>query len=155
MGKSIVFLEVGFRLWLHCGKYFWGRQKKDLILETTGNGAVIFDFDGDGANDIFIANGATLRCGKLPSQLYRNDGHGHFATSPQRAGLTATGWAQGACTGDIDNDGHPDLFVTYFGHNILYRNLGNGHFADITARGASSCHRHALGYRLRAVRLRS
>ena len=35
--------------------------------------------------------------------------------------------------GDIDNDGHPDLFVTYYGHNSLYRNLGNGKFEDITA----------------------
>ncbi len=44
------------------------------------------------------------------------------------------GWAQAACAGDIDNDGHTDLFVTYYGHNVLYRNLGNGKFADITER---------------------
>ena len=48
--------------------------------------------------------------------------------------MTRTGWAQAACVGDIDNDGHPDLFVTYYGHNSLYRNLGNGKFQDITAR---------------------
>ena len=34
--------------------------QKTYILETTGNGAAIFDFDGDGANDILIANGTTL-----------------------------------------------------------------------------------------------
>lgn len=134
MGKSIVFLEVGFHSGFTVANISGGEQKKDLILETTGNGAVIFDYDGDGANDVFIANGATLDGKTYPSQLYRNDGHGRFRDVAESAGLTATGWAQGACTGDIDNDGHPDLFVTYFGHNILYRNLGNGRFADITAR---------------------
>lgn len=34
---------------------------------------------------------------------------------------------------DYDNDGRPDMLVTYYGHNILYRNLGNGKFADVTA----------------------
>ena len=72
----------------------------------------IFDFDGDGANDIFIANGPPSR-----SELYKNDGAGHFTEVGQQAGLTRTGWAQAACVGDIDNDGHPDLFVTYYGHN--------------------------------------
>ncbi len=37
------------------------------------------------------------------------------------------------CVGDYDNDGKPDLLVTYYGHNVLYRNLGNGKFADATA----------------------
>ena len=57
-----------------------GREKKAYILETTGNGAAIFDYDGDGANDIFIANGTTLEGpGKgtpRTSHLYHNDGHG-------------------------------------------------------------------------------
>ena len=50
-----------------------------------------------------------------------------------QAGLTRSGWAQAACVGDFDNDGHPDLLVTYYGHNSLYRNLGNGKFAEVTA----------------------
>ncbi len=63
---------------------------------------------------------------------------GHFTEVGQQAGLTHVGWAQAACVGDVDNDGHPDLFVTYYGHNILYRNLGNGKFQDVTARAGLS-----------------
>ncbi len=69
---------------------------------------------------------------KALSQLYHNDGKGHFTDVAKQAGLTRSGWAQAACVGDFDNDGRPDLFVTYYGHNVLYRNLGNGKFADVT-----------------------
>src|SRR3954468_11156291 len=50
------------------------------------------------------------------------------------SGLTQTGWGQGVCAGDFDNDGFTDLFVTYFGHDVLYRNLGGGRFEDVTAK---------------------
>ena len=39
---------------------YGGTSRKDYILETTGNGVAIFDYDGDGKNDIFIANGTRL-----------------------------------------------------------------------------------------------
>ena len=113
---------------------FGGKDRKDFILEATGTGVAIFDYDGDGANDIFIANGTTFGPGtpKTPSQLYHNDGKGHFTDVAAQAGLTRSGWAQGACVGDFDNDGKPDLLVTYYGHNSLYRNLGNGKLEDAT-----------------------
>jgi hypothetical protein len=126
---AIHFVDIAAQAGLTIPNTFGGREKKDSILESTGTGAAIFDFDGDGANDIFIANGPPSR-----SQLYKNDGRGHFTEVGQQAGLTRTGWAQAACVGDFDNDGHPDLFVTYYGHNTLYRNLGNGKFEDITER---------------------
>jgi hypothetical protein len=113
---------------------YGGLLKKDYILETTGNGVAIFDFDNDGSNDVFVTNGRTLNEKESPlSHLYKNDGRGHFVEVAQQAGLTQTGWAQGACVGDYDNDGNPDLFVTYYGHDVLYRNLGNGKFTDATA----------------------
>lgn len=116
---------------------FGGRLKKDYILETTGNGVAIFDFDGDGRNDIFIANGTTLEgppaAGASYSQLYRNDGEGRFTEVAGQAGLTRQGWAQAVCVGDYDNDGRPDLLITYYGHNALYKNIGNGKFTDVTA----------------------
>jgi hypothetical protein len=114
---------------------FGGKETKQIILESTGTGAAIFDFDGDGANDIFIANGTTLGASPVSthSLLYRNEGKGRFAEVAQQAGLTRAGWAQAACAGDFDNDGHSDLLVTYYGYNSLYRNLGTGKFAEITA----------------------
>jgi len=125
---AVRFIDIAASAGLTVPNTFGGKDKKESILESTGTGAAIFDFDGDGANDIFIANGPPSR-----SQLYKNDGTGHFSDVGQQVGLTRVGWAQAACVGDIDNDGHPDLLVTYYGHNSLYRNLGNGKFQDITA----------------------
>ena len=51
------------------------------------------------------------------------------------AGLTASGWGQGACVGDYDNDGFDDLYVTYYGKNRLYHNEGNGTFKEVAAAG--------------------
>jgi len=51
-----------------------------------------------------------------------------------RAGLRASGWASSVCVGDYDNDGWLDLFVTYYGQNVLYRNRGDGTFEDVTLR---------------------
>ena len=116
---------------------FGGKDSKTYILESTGNGAAIFDYDGDGANDILITNGTTLDGpGKGPPrtvQLYHNDGRGHFTDVSRAAGFTVEGWAQGVCVGDYNNDGKPDVLITYYGYSRLYRNLGNGKFADATA----------------------
>jgi hypothetical protein len=129
------FRDIAESAGLTAKNVFGGLERKDYILETTGNGAAIFDYDGDGRNDIFIANGTRLNstAASLP-QLYRNDGNGHFHDVAQTAGLTVTGWGQGVCVGDYDNDGHPDMLVTYYGHNILYRNRGDGTFEDVTAK---------------------
>ncbi|MGH9625719.1 MAG: CRTAC1 family protein, partial [Bryobacteraceae bacterium] len=66
-------------------------------------------------------------------QLYHNEGNGRFVDVAREAGFTKTGWTQGVCVGDYNNDGHPDLFVSAYGHNTLYKNLGNGKFEDVTA----------------------
>ena len=116
---AIRFIDIAAESGLNRVNTFGGKDAKTSILESTGTGAAIFDFDGDGANDVFIANGAVLGPGStLPiSQLYKNDGKRHFTETGEKAGLTRTGWAQAACVGDFDNDGHPDLLVTSYGHN--------------------------------------
>jgi len=111
-------------------------RTKDFILETTGGGVAVLDYDGDGRQDIFVVNGA--RRGETPDQaplshLYRNNGDGTFADVTAKAGVVARGWGQAACAGDVDNDGDVDLFVTYYGRLVLYRNNGDGTFADATA----------------------
>jgi hypothetical protein len=131
---EVNFSDVAPAAGLRVPNTYGGRTTKKYILETTGNGAAIFDYDGDGLKEILITNGTTLDGnprGAHP-QLYRNDGKGHFTDVSEQAGLTHEGWGQGVCVGDYDNDGHPDLFLTYYGHNVLYRNLGNGRFADVT-----------------------
>jgi enediyne biosynthesis protein E4 len=115
---------------------YGGASHKDFIYETTGNGVAIFDYDGDGRNDIFIANGTTIdrdpKAQVRRAQLYHNEGNGKFTEVGAQAGFTEEGWAQGVCVGDYDNDARPDLFVTYYGHNRLYRNAGGGKFEDVT-----------------------
>jgi hypothetical protein len=68
------------------------------------------------------------------SRLFRNRGDGsHFDDVTEKAGLGKSGWGQGVCAGDYDNDGFEDLFVTYWGANVLYHNNGDGTFRDVTA----------------------
>ena len=128
------FIDVAAESGLDIANTFGGKDTKTSILETTGTGVAIFDFDGDGANDVFIASGSTFGASTQSggSQLYRNDGKGHFSEVSAKAGITETGWAQAACVGDFDNDGHPDLLVTYYGKNVLYRNQGDSRFSNVS-----------------------
>lgn len=104
-----------------------GDTSKEFIVETTGSGVAIFDYDNDGLPDIFIVSGPGGT-----NRLYHNDGHDHFRDVTHEVGLESDGWGQGVCVGDFDNDGFTDLFVTYYGQNRLYRNVGGKRFEDVT-----------------------
>ena len=110
-----------------------GRQK--YVLETSGTGVAVFDYDGDSRPDIFFANGSRLEWTpeQAPSsRFYRNLGDGKFEDVTKAAGLGRSGWGQAACVGDYDNDGWTDLFLTSYGGNALYRNRGDGTFVDVS-----------------------
>ncbi|MGA7159291.1 MAG: CRTAC1 family protein [Acidobacteriaceae bacterium] len=110
---------------------------KKYIIETTGSGVAILDYDNDGWPDIFLVNGTVLPSEKLPgdakptSHLFHNNHDGTFTDVTEKAGLGATGWGQGACVGDYDNDGYPDIYVTGYGKNRLYHNERNGTFREV------------------------
>src|ERR1700704_4024232 len=128
------FTDVAQRAGLTAPIVFGGKDTKKYIIETTGTGAAIFDYDNDGWPDIFLVNGTRLEgfpTGSGPSnRLYFNDHAGRVSDVTAKAGLTATGWGQGACAGDYDNDGWEDLYVTYYGKNRLYHNSG-GVFTEV------------------------
>lgn len=132
LAERLRFIDAARESGLNTENTFGGKTQKTYIIESTGNGVAIFDYDGDGFNDIFIANGTTLAGGGGPSLLYHNDGKGKFTLVGDSSGIAKEGWAQGVCAGDYDNDGRTDLLVTYYGTNVLYRNLGKGRFADVT-----------------------
>jgi len=130
------FTDVAKEAGLTMMNVFGGVNTKKYIIETTGTGVAIFDYDNDGWPDIFIVNGTTLEgfpAGKAPTNhLYHNNHDGTFTDVTEKAGLARTGWGQGVCVGDYDNDGWEDLYVTYYGKNVLYHNNGNGTFTDVS-----------------------
>jgi hypothetical protein len=123
---------------------YGGIDRKRFIIETNGAGVALVDYDNDGWLDALTLGGTRLRessreevayaPGSAPTnRLYRNRRNGTFEDVTDAAGLRRTGWASSVCAGDYDNDGWTDLFVTYYGRNVLYRNRG-GRFEDATAR---------------------
>src|SRR5256885_16782823 len=134
------FLDEAEKRGLTMRNVFGGVDSKKYIIETTGTGIAIFDYDNDGWPDIFVVNGTQLQgfpSGNAPTNhLYRNNHDGTFADITERARLSHTGWGQGVCVGDYDNDGWEDLYVTYYGKNILYHNEGDGAFTEVTDKAA-------------------
>jgi len=135
------FTDVAQKAGLTAPIVFGGKDTKKYIIETTGTGAAIFDYDNDGWPDIFIVNGTTLEgfpSGQAPTNhLYRNNRDGSFTDVTVKAGLNATGWGQGVCVGDYDNDGWEDLYVTYYGKNRLYHNQ-SGVFTEVAEKAGVS-----------------
>jgi hypothetical protein len=135
--KSIVFFkDEAAKAGLVAKNVFGGVDTKKYIIETTGTGVAVFDYDNDGWPDIFIVNGTKLDStpgsGAPTSHLYHNNHDGTFTDVTVKAGVMHSGWGQGVCVGDYDNDGFEDFYVTYYGKNVLYHNNGNGTFTDVS-----------------------
>jgi enediyne biosynthesis protein E4 len=130
------FVDIGREAGLNIETIYGGQHKNKYLLETTGCGVAFYDYDNDGWLDIFLVNGWRLEGfpqGQEPtSHLFKNNRDGTFTDVTEKAGLIHHGWGQGVCIGDYDNDGFDDLFVTYFGKNVLYHNNGDGTFTDVT-----------------------
>jgi hypothetical protein len=105
-----------------------GIVSKQYIIETTGSGIGFIDYDNDGLLDLFVLSGQGGT-----NRMYHNEGNDKFRDATDALGLRSSGWAEGVCAGDYDNDGFTDLFVTYWGQNRLYRNVQGKHFEDVTA----------------------
>jgi hypothetical protein len=133
---GVSFVNIARDAGLNLETIFGNEHTNKYLLETTGCGVAFYDYDNDGWLDIFLVNGSRLegfRAGQEPSShLFKNNRNGTFTDVTQRAGLIHSGWGQGVCIGDYDNDGFEDLFVTYYGRNVLYHNNGDGTFTDVS-----------------------
>lgn len=130
------FIEVAAKAGIDFTLTSGGAEKRYIIEAKGGGGIAWIDFDNDDFPDLFLVNGTTFEQWRSrsspPSRLYRNNRDGTFVDASAGSGLTRTGWGMGVCAADYDNDGRDDLYVTYYGANVLYRNLGGGKFEDVT-----------------------
>jgi hypothetical protein len=114
-----------------------GATGAKLLPETMGGGVAVFDYDGDGDQDlIFVQSGLLPGHGSkepLPTMaLYRNTGKFKFEDVTKEAGLAVPMYGMGVCVGDIDNDGRPDLFIACVGKHHLFRNVDGKKFTEVT-----------------------
>ncbi|MCD6339494.1 MAG: CRTAC1 family protein [Verrucomicrobia bacterium] len=119
-----------------------GDDELSNIVEGTGPGGALFDYDNDGDLDIYFVNGCwhpdvsdnrgRRYRGKHRNALYRNNGDGTFTDVTDEAGVGDKGFGMSATAADYDNDGDLDLYVLNYGPNVLYRNNGDGTFTDVT-----------------------
>jgi enediyne biosynthesis protein E4 len=124
-------------------------QEKRYILESMSGGVALFDYDNDGLLDIYFVNSPTVETAKDPqsarSELWRNRGDGTFQDVTDKAGVGFPGFGMGVCTGDYDNDGWEDLYLTCLGANRLYHNNGDGTFTDLSAKAGVADPRWSTG----------
>lgn len=136
--------------------HFNGMTGERFFVETVGSGVALFDMDNDGDLDLYFVQGNLLQDreqtktmdeaifphdpARLQDELWRNElaetGELKFTNVTSISGLKATGYGMGVATGDVDNDGRVDLYVTNFGSNQLWRNCTKGTqvcFEDVTA----------------------
>ena len=101
-------------------------------------GAVIFDYDNDGDQDIYVTNGPGVANSLYSNQLAES-GVLSFIDVAADAGVSAVDLdGTGACFGDIDNDGDEDLYVLGTSMpNRLFENRGEGEFVEITSSSAT------------------
>ena len=132
--------ETGLRF-----MHFNGATDEAFLAEIMGSGAAFLDFDNDGDLDVFLVQGGRVNSStplRFPEtepadsagRLYRNqlipDGSLRFEDVTSTSGLTANGVGMGVATGDVDNDGDIDLYLSNFGPDELYLNRGDGTFEN-------------------------
>jgi len=136
--------------------HFNGMSGEFYYPEIMPPGVALFDYDNDGDLDVFVVQGQMLGgkplsaakpqpTGALNSRLFRNDlpstrgkdearsGQAlHFTDVTAASGIVTHGYAMGVATGDFNNDGCVDLYVTELGPNQLFKNNCDGTFTDVS-----------------------
>jgi hypothetical protein len=107
-----------------------GVDHRHVDVSQIGGGIAVFDLNNDGFEDLYLTGGSE------PDKLFLNDGDGTFTDISASSAILSIAGLQtvGVTTGDIDNDGDRDIFVTTTrtDHNILFLNNGDTTFTDIS-----------------------
>jgi enediyne biosynthesis protein E4 len=139
--KNVLFTDITKKAGITF-KYTFGDNSYKNIIESSGSGITVFDYNNDGFMDLYLMNGTYLEGISDPSgkiyknshnELYKNNGNGTFTEVSKAAGVGGHQWSMAAGPIDLDNDGFQDLYVLNYGPNVFYHNNGNGTFKDITA----------------------
>lgn len=140
--KKVVFTDVASSSGIDF-KYNFGDYHYENILESSGSGITIFDYNNDGFMDVYLLNGTYIEgisdTGGLgfkntTDRLYKNNGDGTFADATMQSGLGDSIWSMAAAPVDLNKDGFDDLLLLNYGPNRFFQNNRNGTFTDITAR---------------------
>jgi hypothetical protein len=138
--KNVTFTEVSAQAGIDF-KYTFGDYSYENILESSGSGITVFDYNNDGLMDLYLMNGTYLEGisqteGKVfkgtSNKLYKNKGNGTFTEVSKIAGVDDRNWSMAAGAIDLDNDGFQDLYLLNYGPNVFYHNNGNGTFTEQT-----------------------
>jgi hypothetical protein len=132
----VIFKDIAEKAGLTTWRHTMGSPAKNYILETTGSGVALLDYDNDGWLDIYFVNGSTFDAlsGKAEpphAALFHNNHDGTFTNVTEKAGVANDRWGYGVAIGDYDNDGWPDVYVSNYGKNRLYHNNHDGTFTDV------------------------
>lgn len=122
-------------------KYTFGDRHYENILESSGSGVTVFDYNNDGFMDLYMMNGTYLEgisqkdgavYKNTANKLYKNNGDGTFTEVAKIAGVDDRHWSMAAGAIDMDNDGYQDLYLLNYGPNVFYHNNGDGTFGEQT-----------------------
>ncbi len=118
-------------------QHFNGARGEFYFPEIVGAGGAFLDYDGDGDQDVYLANGCSLPQpdpGRDPTgRLFQNQGDGTFTDVTRTSGVGVQGlFGKGVAVGDYDNDGDPDLYLSGYREGRLLQNRGDGTFLDVT-----------------------
>ncbi|MDZ7606668.1 MAG: CRTAC1 family protein [Cyclobacteriaceae bacterium] len=142
VGQSVRYTDVTNQAGISFN-YTFGDYTYENILESSGSGVTVFDYNNDGLMDIYLLQGTYLegisdkdgrKFANSPNALYRNNGNGTFTDVTKGAGFTDLNWSMAAGAFDYDGDGDTDIFELNYGPNVFYRNNGDGTFTDITSK---------------------
>ena len=132
----VIFQDIAEKAGLTSWRHTMGTPQKNYILEATGSGVALLDYDNDGWLDIYLVNGSTFDAlsGKTEpphAALFHNNQDGTFTDVTEKAGVANDRWGFGVAIGDYDNDGWPDIYVSNYGKNRLFHNNHDGTFTDV------------------------